>query len=573
MTVPITYSLLRKADFAALEAVAETWMNLYATLDDQAVSLVGLKSKDDSAFGTDHWEGPSSEAARDKIRDLVLALDERASAARRVSVAIAVAVEEFKGAQADLNEVVAEIDRERVALTEAGSVIPDTSRGTDNVSYAEGLSSRISAALERAAEADEALKAAIGVWAETFSESERLGLVHEAADEADELQDLIDAGASPERINEWWNGLSEAERLGILEGDPALIAGLDGVPTDTRDAANRSLLEAELDRYSPTLDQDIADVQERIAEIEGNWSEIVASGDPGESAEELEHLRDRLAALEDERATRDELVNLQDAISGQARTGQEYFLLGYDSAEDGKAIVAVGNPDTADNTVVYVPGTGGDLDGASGNDLARAETMALDASQVPGSGETAVLVWMDYDAPNHPLANSPSLSYAEDASAPLASFMSGLESTNRDPEENTTTVVGHSYGTTVIGQAASEHGLATDQIVAVASPGMTVDQASELGIDPEDFYATTAPGDIIHAAAESGRLGADPTDTGVNWDGRQTGVDWDGFGGNTFDSDAMGSDPIEIHSNYWDANNPARINMALIFTGNGKEAT
>ena len=564
----ITYNLLLDADFTALEAVAETWMKLYQKLEDQIVALEGLKSDDDAALGSNHWEGQSAQAARERLRDIVLDLDERSGAARRVSLAITDAIEEFKGAQADLAEVAAEINSERAILTDTGSVIPDTSAGTDNIYYAEGLSTRIAAALERAADADEALAAAIGVWAETLSASERSAIIAEAADEAAELQEMIDSGASPEQINDWWNELSEAERLGILEGNPGLIADVDGIPTDTRDAANRDLLDAEVNRYLG-LDSTIDDVEARIAAMEADGTDMEGNGRARHYSEEYLALQDQLESLQSDRDRRDELVGLQDALTGPAATGQEYFLLGYDSAEDGKAIISVGNPDTADQTVVYVPGTGGDLDGAAGNDLRRAETMSSDAADVPGSGETAVVVWLDYDAPDNAFVNSPSTSYAEDASAPLASFMSGLESTNHDPEGTTTSVIGHSYGTTVIGQSANEYGLATDQIVAVASPGMTVDRASELNIDPDNFYATTAPGDVINTAAEAtGILGPDPNDTGLNLEGLWPDA---GFGGTSFNSDNMGNDPMDIHSNYWDDGNPARGNMALIFTGNGDE--
>jgi pimeloyl-ACP methyl ester carboxylesterase len=386
----------------------------------------------------------------------------------------------------------------------------------------------------------------------------------------EDFLDKIESGeATPEEVNKWWNSLSEGDRELFVHELPELVGPVDGIPTDDRDTANRLLLDQEIAGFSPTLDGDIAAIEDRISEIEGNWSDIVASGESVERTEELEQLRAELSELQDERATFHELEDLQEAITGQAPTGQDYYLLGYDSAGDGKAIVSVGNPDEADNTVVYVPGTGGDLDGAGGNDLRRAETMAGDAFQIPGSGETAVIMWLDYDAPDNPLTDSPSLSYAEDASEPLASFMGGLDAANHDPEGTTTTVMGHSYGTTVIGQAASEHGLDTDQIVAVASPGMTVDHARELGIDPDDFYSTTAPGDIIGAAAEASLiLGPDPNDSGFNI--RGGGADA-GFGGTSFTSDNMGWNPVDIHSNYWDDENPSRKNMAMIFTGNGDQ--
>lgn len=571
----ITYDLLLDADFTALEDAGASWLRLYQVLGDQAAALVNLKSDDHAAFGVDHWEGETAEAARERVRSLVLALDERAAAARRVSVAITDAVEEFEGARSDLNEVVAEADHERVVLSDGGGVVPDTSRGTDNVYYAEGLAERIAAALERATAADEALKAAIGVWAETFSESERLGLIHEATDEAEALQDLIDSGASPEAVNDWWGDLDETERLGILEGRPELLAALDGIPTDTRDAANRDLLGTAIDRYGPALDADIADLEDRIAALEESGEQYAYSenGVPHHSAEYAELLA-RMEGLEEQRGDRDALLDLQDAVAGPAPTGQEHFLLGFDTEDDGGAIVSIGNPDTAANTGIFVPGTFSALDNFAGEDgaLERATAMARDARQygVPGE-ETAMIAWLDYDSPQSadprdafgeaawdlaailPEANDGSR--AEEGAQTLNRFIDGLDAAHRDGGAHTT-LTGHSYGGLVVGETVQDTDTGADQIIGVAAPGFGVDRAAELAIGGENVWATMAEGDAIAlAAAESVIHGNDP----VN----------DAFGGRTFASDASGADGGDIHGGYWDEGNAARKTMALIITGQG----
>ena len=586
----ITYSLLLEADFSVLESTGEFWGKLYQALEEQAGVLVGLKSTDDAPFGIDHWDGQSGEAARERVRDTVLALDDRSAGARRVSVAIADAVEEFKGAQTDLNDVIAEIDYERVALLDTGSIIPDTSRGTDNVYYAEGLNSRITAALDRATEADEALKAAVGIWAETFSASERQELVSAAEDEAGELQELIDSGASPEQINDWWSGLSEAERIGILEGDPGLIAGLDGIPTDTRDAANRDLLEAEIDRFSPTLDQDIAELEAQLEEMRANGEQYIQSGYRGPLTESTEYLelQEQLETLQGEQSRLDSLVDLQDAISGQASTGQDYYLLDYNSNEDGKAIVSVGNPDSADNTAVYVPGTTSDLENFGGS-VERAETMAYDSQEVAPGQETAVIAWLDYDAPDEAIFDAFSMDYAEDAGPTLSQFTEGLESTHTGDGAHTT-IVGHSYGTTVVGHTAAEYGVEADKIIAVASPGMDSDSAAELGV--ENVYATSAEGDAIRTSTDTYSYGpqfidslVDAVDSVIDdphtaddqgdgyyaWHGQHNPVHED-YGATQFPSEATDSegnptdDGVDIHGGYWADGNVARENMAYIIT-------
>nr|BFF22128.1 hypothetical protein GCM10025732_00930 [Glycomyces mayteni] len=360
----ITYSGLREADFDRLATVAETWKTMADTLESEAGTVEDLKRADSADLGSENWDGDTAELGRDKIRELVVAFDDRSAEARRVWTAITDAVEEFNACRSELQGWIDEAPSRGVVIADDGTVTTPHTASTQQQQQVLIVREEIDALLERATAADEALKAAVGIWAGTFSESERLDLIHQAEDEAGELQDLIDSGASPDAVNDWWNGLSEAERLGVLEGSPALIAGLDGVPTGTRDAANRDLLEAELDRYSPTLDGDIASLEDQIAELEGDWDDIVASDDR-ERAMELEDLQAELERLETQRDQRDSLASLQEAIAGQAPSGQEYLLLGYDSAADGKAIVSVGNPDTADNTAVYVPGTGADLDGAS----------------------------------------------------------------------------------------------------------------------------------------------------------------------------------------------------------------
>lgn len=571
MPMPITFQGLVNADFGPVKAAGEGWLELSKKLEERLETLDDFRT---NGLKEEYWDGDSAEAGRTRIKELVSDLDERAGQARRVAAAVEDASITLIACQNGMSNLVAMIDSERASLNADGTIIPNTAKGTGAVEYAAGMQSQIQVLLEDATEADEALKAAVALYAETLSAAEEAALDRLAAEELGMLQELIDQGASPEKVNEWWNSLSGEEQIAMLANHPELLGGLDGVPTDTRDHANRELLEAELDRFSPSLDSDIAAIEAQLAEIEANgerWTEGEGNlGIPHQTAD-YTALAEKLESLESQRDDRNTLLSLQEAITGNARTDQEYFLIDYDSAADGKAVVSVGNPDTADNTAVYVPGTGADMNGAANGLLNRAETMAADADQIPGSGETAVVMWLGYDAPDNPIMDSPSLSYAEDASAPLASFMSGLEAANSDPEGTNTTVMGHSYGTTVIGQAASEHGLATDQIVAVASPGMVVEEASELGIDPDDFYATTAPLDMIHAAAESGALGADPTDTGINFG--SVGVDWQGFGGNTFDSNNMEGSPVDIHSNYWDDGNPARKNMALIFTGNGGQTT
>ncbi|MFC6015274.1 alpha/beta hydrolase [Plantactinospora solaniradicis] len=80
-------------------------------------------------------------------------------------------------------------------------------------------------------------------------------------------------------------------------------------------------------------------------------------------------------------------------------------------------------------------------------------------------------------------------------------FQSGLRVTH-EGDSSHNVVLGHSYGTTVIGQTASEQaGLNADDLVLVASPGAEVGGAKDLNItggDPtKHVWATTAKNDFI----------------------------------------------------------------------------
>jgi pimeloyl-ACP methyl ester carboxylesterase len=318
-----------------------------------------------------------------------------------------------------------------------------------------------------------------------------------------------------------------------------------------------------------------------------------------EEYKQYQALQEELSALEDQRDRRDSLTGLQDAITGTASTGQDYYLIDYDAAEDGKAIVSVGNPDSADNTAVYVPGTGSDLSNFGGS-LDRAETMAWDAADKDPNAETAVVAWLDYDAPDDVKpseqegdwsSGAENMGYAEDAGPTLSQFTHALEATN--PGDSHTTLVSHSYGTTVVGHTASEYGVAADKIIAVASPGMDTERAEDLGIGAENVYVTTAENDAIRNTTDTvtgiqnflsqgwssitGETSYDNEDDGSQaWHGGTNPVN-DDYGAVEFASDPLNkdgeitTDGTAIHKNYWTEGNEARENMAYIITDQAEE--
>ncbi|MEV3938942.1 alpha/beta hydrolase [Glycomyces sp. NPDC049804] len=356
--------------------------------------------------------------------------------------------------------------------------------------------------------------------------------------------------ATANGVNDWWTSLAEEERAALIESHPDLVGGLDGIPSGTRDGVNRDLLEAEI----PALENQIANLETQIDHMEAGGSPYGAydGKDLSELQAELSEAQGRLANAE----------ALQTALANGSQSGAPLLLIDYDSGEDGKAVVSIGNPDTASHNAVYVPGTTADMQGVDGL-IADAGVMQFDADKA-GNGETAVTMWLDYDAPDgaypgHSGDISPEAwetDQAEEARSSLNSYLDGLTATH-DGEPHTT-VLGHSYGSSVVGATAAEYQVEADQIIDFASPGLMVDTADELSVGGDNVYSSRADHDVINAAVSTGALGADPTG--------------EFYGGNTFESDAIGSGPIDIHSGYLreDAEgnpNQARDTMAQIITG------
>ena len=233
------------------------------------------------------------------------------------------------------------------------------------------------------------------------------------------------------------------------------------------------------------------------------------------------------------------------------------YLLGWDIDKgNGRAVISAGNPDTADNVATYVPGTTSNLRDPD-HLISRMDTMANDATVADPAHTTASILWLGYDAPQLLDVDATSGSYADAVrdSGDLRTFQEGLRATHEGgPSHNT--LLGHSYGTTVIGYTAREpQGINADEVVLIASPGVGVDHASDLhGVPAGHVWATTSAFDVIRIVPDE-RYGANPVDG--SFGARQFGVDWN---------------PLHGHTNYWDGNyadNPVRRELADIITGTG----
>ncbi|WP_224386345.1 alpha/beta hydrolase [Pseudonocardia sp. ICBG1293] len=348
------------------------------------------------------------------------------------------------------------------------------------------------------------------------------------------------AGAGPGTVRAWWTGLAAAERERLLRTRPALVGGRDGVPVPDRDRANRILLEDELSR-----------LRARVALLE-RAGDTVGADRAGRTAAGLEATRRRLDA------GGASLLRLERGTTG------------------GRIVLAVGDPERATHVLTHVPGTTAGWDTVPG-DLARVEATRAAARAVAPGGSVAAVLWTGYDAPPDLLAAADP-GAARAAAGDLRDFQDGLRTGHDGPVH--LTVVGHSYGSVVAGNAARGAGLAADDVVFVGSPGTGAAHASDLGTAPGHVWATTAGHDPI------GRVpGVEvfATSRGLSPTGLLHGPDpaAPGFGARVFAS-APGSplprpdDPAtpndetafaSAHGGYWDPGSPSLSTLGRIVAG------
>lgn len=184
-----------------------------------------------------------------------------------------------------------------------------------------------------------------------------------------------------------------------------------------------------------------------------------------------------------------------------------------------------------------------------------------DADRSLKPGDVSVTTWMDYDRPMNVVTDAPSTSYAHNGAQSLDDFQSGMRASHDDARfgQSTNTVIGHSYGSTLVGAAGLDgHHLDANNVVAVGSPGILAGHANDLNLDPgAHVFATRAENDIIGATTYA-TLGPDPMSSN--------------FGGIPFEAapgpaGPFGLPSIDAHSSYWDPGNPALNNLGRIIAG------
>lgn len=341
-------------------------------------------------------------------------------------------------------------------------------------------------------------------------------------------------GRTPAEIAAWWTALPPDQRRLALVEQPATLGSLAGLPATVRDAANRLILSRMLRSLRGERDRMLA----------GGFGMV-----PTELRWVADQVRASLAIAESVERV------LADHAGGPAR------LLTLDLVGAGRVVIGLGDVDRARHVTVVVPGMGQDAGHGVERTVEQAERLRQQAGR-EATSSTAAVAWVGYAAPGW--AQVPFTARARIGGRALATdlhaLMAGRTVDGGDPPH--LTVVGHSYGSTVVGAAASSQPLEADDLVLLGSPGAMVDGVEELGRRRGHVYVGEATLDPV---ADLGVFGADPGDAA--------------FGATRIRADPGPEVPWRErlcggdHSHYFDVGSESLRNVARVVVGRGSEVT
>ncbi|GAA3210564.1 alpha/beta hydrolase [Actinocorallia longicatena] len=230
-------------------------------------------------------------------------------------------------------------------------------------------------------------------------------------------------------------------------------------------------------------------------------------------------------------------------------------LVAYDPSGDGRAIEVFGDLATARHIAVLVPGTGWDLEkliegSRQANPVDAAQRLLPVMKSMAPDARTAVVVWLGYDAPESIDRQAFRSERAIEGADALVGYVRTL------PAGASITLVGHSYGSVVIGRAASRLPQVSD-IVALASPGMDALSVADLGTGAR-VWAARADDDPIEFTPH---------------------LRWIGYGHETdpiapeFGATVFRTGPVHGHGGYYSKGTECLDNLARIILGRAGEVT
>ncbi|WP_446225656.1 alpha/beta hydrolase [Nocardia sp. IBHARD005] len=595
MTGPATKTQAYAIHPPALEAQLTEWRSLH----DRLVSNLDLAQRD-YAGSTGYWTGNAGDRARETTTTTV-------TEGRKITTALNGAVTAGTTGQAAIttakSTATAAIDlaeKDKFTVAEDGTVTAPDARWSLPNAKTEDITAA-QAALDATAKNvyEPPIKAALLGLGQAIEDTtvaiekafENVGAIKPIAhsiqvglgERTQQVQDILDGKSKlPEGSQEFhdvWTTLSDEDKDALWNQDNYL-GNRDGMPATDRDHYNRLTLKEQLTEAQNARNEAI----QMAGSKHEQWLRYTGTSDEADSWLKTQPGYTEWKAKMDESRHLDDLTTTAKVADSNSPTGQPRMLLGMDdnSGQRVHSVVADGNPDKATNVTTYVPGTGSQPSKMEG-DIGRIDSMSA-AAKAAGADNPVSIAWLGYDAPPDVLKegdNDATRSKFAQAGAPaLTSFQDGLRATHEGaPSHNT--VLGHSYGTTVVGLSATDgRVLAADNVVMVASPGAGVDHARELSL-------AGVPDGQQYQHVFSTRAENDPTpgysnipDFVPSVDSHKADPTSADFGGQVFSSDPGTSGPWwsagysgDAHSEYWNSGSTSLRNMGAIIAGRPEMVT
>lgn len=488
---------------------------LQTELSHRTTTLAGLQDQLADIRRLDGWEGSASHAARQSFDPIDEDIAKSAAAVGAVRTQVGETI-------AALTEVRSKISEARQFASANGYVIQFNGNIVDlwdlddkaNASPAElaqheaardRLQQMVTEIIARGNEIE--AEAARVLWAANSGEIGTGGLTD--ADQAANVgaHFALEPGADPQEVEDWWNALGDEQQQWMVTNRPDWVRNLDGIPTEVRDDANRVWLPQERARLEAALQREVA--------THPNPNQP-PYGVPAQTLQRKINDLDKITKTLEQKDT---------------------FLIGLDTSGDNtKAIVSIGNPDTADHVAVTVPGmgsqvdAGGTIEGMVGEGTLMRSEVQIQLVREGLAGQTvATVAWMNYDTPPN-LAGAGSDSRATGAAPVLSNYLESVDVTSTGATDPHLTLVGHSYGSLTAGMALQEGASGVvDDYVAYGSPGFYAMDEADLGMQQGHVFVMQAPDDPIRVVAETPWYGGDPADGSFTHLSTSAGVTPDGI--------------------------------------------
>ena len=483
-------------------------------------------------------EGATASAARDQGHF-------RIEAARRQVEDLLALQEIFLWAEHEINDIAAdvasihEIERTtNITISASGAVAPRdpmvfygrNNPFVDDEPALQFASTRIASLLSRA-------EAFISELEARFSRvnSGEAGAEHAYQTSDNEEAQLPPPGSKPRQIAAWWGSLSPQQQEELIKKYPAIIGNLDGVDIKTRDRVNRSLVDGML-----------AEAEDRERQTH---NDLVHLGMTSHS------YANRYSKALDDVEDLKVLKNFIDHHRGQK------LLVCDRSGERLKVAIGIGNFDEAQHIGVFVPGMGTTVRGNLLDYTTKSEGLITAAQKVRESSY-ATVAWLGYDAPLS-IPNVANTHRANAGADRLVNFLEGLRVIPRNSQEKLhLTLLGHSYGSTTSGIAASHvQPNVVDDLVLFGSPGSGVQLGAEYRVPEGHRWVSAVPyhGDIVQGIGTDINFGRNPTEMPAFRH-----ISGDATGGKSYQTFTQ---PFGNHSTYLENNTETQKDMARILAG------